>query len=110
LHFLSRGAFFGVDNLGKVSDTCANDESRHRHTTPRQPSRQPADCAILARGNPTHRFRLSQAAGFPKRHCAADHPALLRTENKESKMIGVTIGIVGICLFAMMAFCNSGLK
>jgi len=25
-------------------------------------------------------------------------------------MIGVTIGIVGIFLFAMMAFCNAGLK
>jgi len=106
----SRGAFFLVDTFAKVSDTCANDETRHRQTPPRQPSRQPADCAILPRGNPAHRFGLSQAAGFPKRHRAAYHPFVLRTENKEETMLGITLGIVGICLFAMMAFCNAGLK
>jgi hypothetical protein len=107
---LSRGAFLGVDISGGVSDTCANDETGHRQTPPRQPRRQPADRAILARGNPAHPVRFAQAARFSQRHRAADHSALLRTKNKESKMLGVTIGIVGICLFAMMAFCNSGLK
>lgn len=56
------------------------------------------------------RGRLAQAAGVSKRDRAEDHTALLRTKNKESKMLGVTIEIVGICLFAMMAFCNAGLK
>jgi len=110
LKILLYSAFLGVDNRGEVSDTCANDETRHRHPTPRQPSRQPANGSLLPRGNPADRGRFAQAAGVSKRHRAADHPSLLRTENKESKMIGVTLGIVGICLFAMMAFCNAGLK
>ena len=54
------------------------------------------------------RTTFQKVLGDPLR--AADHPFVLRTENKESKMIGVTLGIVGICLFAMMAFCNAGLK
>jgi len=83
LQNLSRAAFFGVDNSGRVSDICANDETRHRHTPPRQPSRQPADRALLPRGNPAHRVRFAQAAGVSERHRAADHSALLRTNNKE---------------------------